>query len=103
MYLKMLVELAPQDGARIEALVARLFDEAAATPDAFEGRSGRTLQRVGDTLRGWAPANGPRAPVLRRLQARLDPICRGQAAGSAARGACERLLRGPTPGAAPNA
>lgn len=94
MHLALLVELAPDDAARIEALVARLVDEAAAAPDAFDGRSGRSLQRAGQALLGWAKA-GRHEAVLRRLQARLDPVCRGRAAGSPARSACEGVLRAP--------
>lgn len=94
MHLDMLVELAPQDGARIEALALRLFDEAARAPDAFEGRSARSLQGAGKALRGWAQANR-HAAVLRRLQARLDPLCRGLPAGSSSRSACEGVLRAP--------
>lgn len=99
MHLEMLVTLAPQDGARIEALAAHLFDEAARSPDAFEGRSARSLQGAGATLRGWAEATRHEA-VLRRLQARLDPRCRGLRAGTPPRSACEAVLRAPAKAAA---
>lgn len=103
MHLDLLVELAPQDGARIEALARRLFDEAARAPDAFEGRSGRSLQRAGATLRRWAQA-GRHDAVLGRLQARLDTVCRGLRAGTPPRSACEGVLRAPAKAqAAPSA
>ncbi|MBP5989926.1 MAG: thioredoxin fold domain-containing protein [Piscinibacter sp.] len=95
-YLRALVELAPQDAARIEALAARIIDEAAAQPDAFEARSGRSMQRVGKLLRDWDPL-GERAVVLQRLQQRLDAVCAKLPAGGEARGVCEGALK---PGAA---
>ncbi len=100
MHLDLLVELAPQDGARIEALARRLFDEASRAPDAFEGRSGRSLQRAGATLRRWAQASRHDA-VLGRLQARLDTVCRGLRAGTPPRSACEGVLRAPAKAPAP--
>jgi len=95
-YLRALVELAPQDAARIEALAARIIDEAAAQPDAFEARSGRSMQRVGKLLRDWDPL-GERAAVVQRLQQRLDAVCARLPAGGEARGICEAALK---PGAA---
>ncbi|MBS0440395.1 MAG: thioredoxin family protein [Proteobacteria bacterium] len=95
-YLRALVEFAPQDAARIEALAARIIDEAAAQPDAFEARSGRSMQRVGKLLRDWDPL-GERAAVLQRLQQRLDAVCAKLPAGGEARGVCEAALK---PGAA---
>ncbi len=95
-YLRALVELAPQDAARIEALAARIIDEAAAQPDAFEARSARSMQRVGKLLRDWDPL-GERAAVLQRLQRRLDAVCARLPAGGEARGVCEGALK---PGAA---
>jgi thioredoxin-related protein len=91
-YLRALVELAPKDAARIEAVAARIIDEAAAQPDAFEARSGRSMQRVGKLLRDWDPM-GERAAVLQRLQQRLDAVCAKLPAGGEARGTCEGALK----------
>lgn len=91
-YLRALVELAPQDAPRIEALAARLIDEAAAQPDAFEARSARSMQRIGKLLRDWDPM-GERAAVLQRLHWRLDAVCAKLPAGGEARGVCEGTLK----------
>jgi thioredoxin-related protein len=91
-YVATLVDLAPADEARIEAAVGRLFDEAAAQPNAFYERSARSLQRVGAKLQAWNKAKA-HAPVLQRLQARLDAVCARLPAGDAQRGTCERLLQ----------
>ena len=73
-YLNALVEFAPQDEPRIEKAASRLLAEAAKQPDAFYGRSARSLQRVGSKLQAWNRHNTHRA-ALGRLQAQLDGVC----------------------------
>ncbi|MBC7940048.1 MAG: thioredoxin family protein [Chitinophagaceae bacterium] len=91
-YLTALVELAPQDSARIEKLASRLLSEAARDGSAFEGRSARSLQRVGSKLMNWN-ADGKRAPVLRKLQAQLDAVCPKVDIADGQRAACEAVLK----------
>jgi len=93
-YVNALVDLAPQDEARIEKAVAQLFTEASAAPDAFYERSGRSLQRVGTKLLGWNKG-GQHAGAVARLQKQLDGVCAGLDKGDAKRGACEGLLKAP--------
>lgn len=91
-----LVELAPQDSARIEKAALQVFNDAASQPDAFYERSARSLQRVGKQLLAWATpaAGGPAAvAVLERLQTRLDGICRALPTADKQRAACENLLK----------
>ncbi|MGD9833766.1 MAG: thioredoxin family protein [Piscinibacter sp.] len=90
-YLRTLVELAPKDAARIEATAAALIDEAAAQPDAFEARSGRSMQRIGTLLRDWDPV-GEHAAMRQRLQQRLDAVCAKLPSGES-RSVCEGALR----------
>ena len=92
-YLTALVELAPQDAARIEKTAAQLFKEAAADAGAFEGRSVRSLQRVGKQLMAWNGDKNQHAAALRRLQAQLDGVCAKLDAGDGQRAACESLLK----------
>ena len=91
-YLAALVELAPQDGARIEKAAAQLLAEAGRDAGAFAGRSVRALQRAGSKLVGWG-AEGSPATVLHRLQAQLNGICSKVDAAEGQRAACEGLLR----------
>ncbi|MEQ1684548.1 MAG: thioredoxin fold domain-containing protein [Burkholderiaceae bacterium] len=91
-YVNALVDLSPQDEARIEKAVQQLFVEAAAMPDAFYERSGRSLQRVGTKLQGWNKG-GTHTAVLKRLQAKLDGVCGALPAGDAKRTNCEALLK----------
>jgi thioredoxin-related protein len=89
-YLSALVDLAPADAPRIEQTAALLLDEAAQDDGAFSGRSARVLQRMGRKLAGWG-ADPARAPVLQRLQARLDGVC--AKVDAAERATCTALLK----------
>ena len=92
-YLSALVDLAPHDAPRIERAADALLAEAAAQPNAFYERSARSLQRVGAKLRGWN-AGGAHADVVRRLQARLAPVCAALPANDGQRSTCEGLFKG---------
>ena len=89
-YLGALVELAPQDAARIEKTSAQLITEAARDAGAFEGRSLRAMQRVSTRLVSWN-VSGKQTATLRRLQAKLDPLCAKVDAGQ--KSACNALLK----------
>jgi len=89
-YLTALVDLAPKDAARIEKTAAQLFGEAAKDRAAFEGRSVRSLQRVGSKLVAWN-GDGKQAAAMKRLQAQLDGVC-GKV-DTAQRAACQALLK----------
>lgn len=96
-YLAALVDLAPTEASRIEQTAAQLFAEAAKDRGAFEGRSARSLQRVGNKLVAWN-GDGRQAAVLKRLQARLSPLCSKLDAADGQRAACQALLK-PKPAA----
>jgi thioredoxin-related protein len=91
-YVNTLIDLAPQDEARIERAVRQLFGEAAAQPNAFYERSARSLQRVGSKLQAWNKG-GKHAAVVQRLRAELDGVCAKLPADDVQRGVCEGLLR----------
>ena len=91
-YVSALVEMAPQDDARIEKAAAQLLTEAARQPDAFYERSGRSLQRVGAKLQGWNKG-GAHAATLKRLQAQLDGVCGALDANDPKRANCAALLK----------
>jgi hypothetical protein len=90
-YLGALVELAPQDSERIERVARQLFDEAAAMPDAFEARSGRSLQRIGSHLSAWGKGDA-RGDAMKRLQQQLDTVCTKLPA-SEPRTLCDGMLK----------
>lgn len=89
-YLAALVDLAPSDAGRIEAVAGRMIDEAARDSGAFHERSARSLQRMSRKLASWN-ADGRQAAVLQRLQARLAPLC--ARADESDRATCSGLLQ----------
>ncbi len=93
-YLAALVDLAPQDAARIEKVAAQMLREAAADAGAFDGRSVRSLQRAGSKLVAWN-GEGKHAAAMKRLQGQLNGVCAGLSKADAAgqRAACEKLLK----------
>lgn len=93
-YVSALVEMAPQDGARIEKAARQIFGEAAKQPDVFEQRNARALQRTASKLSAWNK-DGKHDAVLKRLRTQLDPVCAKVPAADAQRATCEKLLRAP--------
>jgi thioredoxin-related protein len=92
-YLAALVDLAPQDAARIERVAGQIVGEAAAQPDAFHERSARSLQRVAAKLAGWAK-DPAQVDAWRRVQAQIEPVCRKLPVADPQRSVCEGLLPG---------
>lgn len=92
MYLAALVDLTPQDDARIEKAAQRIIGEAVSQPDVFQQRNARSLQRVAGKLSAWN-RDGRHDAVIQRLRAQLDPVCAKVPAADAQRATCEKLLR----------
>jgi hypothetical protein len=90
-FVNALIELAPQDARRIEQAAGRLFAEASQQPDAFYGRSGRSLERVDAKLQAWSKS-GAHAAAIKRLQAQLDSVCGALDASDPQRARCTALL-----------
>ncbi len=98
-YVGALVDLAPQDAARIERVARQLFGEAAKDPAAFHERSARSLQRVGSKLGEWNK-DGQHDAALRRLaegqdgQPGLAALCGKREAADGQRATCEGIAKG---------
>lgn len=91
-YVAALIELSPEDTARIEKAAAQLFTEAGKDPGAFYERSERSLKKVAGLLGGWSRSPA-QAAAVGRLKAQLDGVCgKLDAADAKARSACEGLL-----------
>lgn len=91
-YFVALVDLAPQDAARIESLAAQLLREAAQDSASFHERSARSLQRVASKLKDWN--KGPaQAAVIQRLQQQLQGVCAGVSAADGQRQTCQGLIK----------
>ena len=95
-YVGALIDLAPQDAARIEQVAHGLFTEAAKDPASFHERSARSLQRVGSKLAAWNQ-DGRHDAALRRLSDGPDglaAVCGRLNAADAQRATCEGILKG---------
>ena len=91
-YFTALVELAPQETARIEAVAAQLLREASQDSGSFHERSARSLQRVGTKLREWN--KGPaQAEAVQRLQRQLAGVCAQVPQADGQRQTCQGLIK----------
>lgn len=91
-YLAALVDLSPQDSARIEATAAQLITEAAGQQGAFYERSARSMQKVGAKLVSWN-AGGKHQAALDRLRAQLAPVCGKLPASDPQRATCDGMIK----------
>ena len=92
-YFSALVELSPEDTARIEKTAAQLFAEAEKDPGAFYERSERSLKKVATLLATWSKTADQTAAVG-RLKAQLDGVCGKLDGGDAkAKAACQGLMK----------
>lgn len=92
-YLGALIELAPEDTARIEKTAAQLFAEAEKDPGAFYERSERSLKKVASLLAAWGKTPDQTAAVG-RIRAQLDGVCGKLDGGDAkAKAACQGLMK----------
>ena len=91
-YLSVLVDLAPNDSKRIESTAQTVFAEAAAQPNAFDQRSGRSLQRVGKKLQKWN-ADGKHQAVVDHVAMQLQGVCAKLPAGDPQRATCDGVFK----------
>ncbi len=94
-YLSALVDLAPDDSKRIEATAQAVFNEAGGQSNAFDQRSGRSLQRLGAKLAKWN-ADGKHQAVVDHLSAQVHGLCTKLPDGDPQRASCDAVFRAPT-------
>jgi thioredoxin-related protein len=90
-YVNKLIELSPQDSARIEKAASQVIGELDAAPETFYERNRRSLEKMGTQLTKWN-ANGKNAAVLKKLTAQLNGICTKLPEADSARGACSGVF-----------
>jgi thioredoxin-related protein len=91
-YVNALVDLSPQDAARIERAAGNVIGELDATADTFYGRNQRALDRMSKKLAAWDKGQQHDAS-LKRMRVQMTGVCSKLPAGDPARGTCESLLR----------
>ena len=73
-YVNALVDLAPQDVARIEKAAGSVIGELEPVPDTFYDRNLRALDRMGKKLAEWNKEPAQRA-ALARIRAQMTGVC----------------------------
>ena len=86
-YVLKLIEMAPQDSARIEKAATQVIAELDAAPDTFYERNRRSLEKMGTQLNAWN-ADSKHARVVQKLSAQLNGVCIKLPEKDSAREAC---------------
>jgi thiol-disulfide isomerase/thioredoxin len=97
-YVNRLIELTPQDGARIEKAAAGVLAELEAVPETFYERNRRGLEKMGQRLLAWN-SKGQHALVLKKLHAQLDAVCARLPPQDETRPACAAVFKAHIAGA----
>jgi len=91
-YVRALIELAPQDEARIEQAARSVIGELDPSPDTFYERNRRGLERLGAKLAGWNEKRRHEA-AMARIRAQMDAVCAKLPTADPARATCDGVMR----------
>lgn len=91
-YINTMIDLAPQDSARIEKAARKVIGELDPAPDTFYERNRRSLERVGKKLVAWNK-EGHHEDALKRIRAQMASVCAKLPASDPARTTCSGVLR----------
>jgi hypothetical protein len=91
-YVNRLIELTPQDAARIENTASRVLAEIDPVPETFYERNRRGLEKMGQRLLAWN-AKGQHAAALLKLKSQLDAVCVRLPVQDEARAACSGVFK----------
>jgi thiol-disulfide isomerase/thioredoxin len=90
-YVNALIDLSPQDSARIEKAALSVIGDIDATPATFYGRSQRSLDRIGKKLVVWNK-DQQHAASLALIRAQMAAVCAKLPSDDPARATCEQVL-----------
>jgi len=91
-YLKGVIELSPQDDARVTQVASSVLTEASAIPDAFYGRNRASLERLVTRLDSWNQDKQHTAAVQKVLS-QLAGVCAKLPASDPQHATCEGLAK----------
>ena len=91
-YISKLLEMSPQDSARIEKAATGLLSEVSPTPETFYERNRRVLQRLGKQLLAWND-KGEHQATITKLSRQLDQVCNKLPREDEARKACSAVFK----------
>jgi len=98
-YVNALVQLSPEDSARIDIAVNSVLGELEAAPETFYGRNQRALEKINGSLVRWekqAKNDARRDASLNRFRTQLASVCAKLPTTDPARASCERVGRAVT-------
>ncbi|MEO8303673.1 MAG: thioredoxin family protein [Betaproteobacteria bacterium] len=93
-YVNAMIDLTPDDTARIERAAAQVIGELEAVPDTFYDRNRRSLERMARKLVAWNKGN-QHQDTLRRVKTQLSSVCAQLPAKDPARAACDGVWNPP--------
>lgn len=91
-YLTKLIELAPQDEARIVKAASGILADLEPKPETFYERNSRNLQKMGVKLQGWNN-KGQHGAAIQKLTAQWNAVCAKLPEGDESRAACKSALK----------
>jgi len=90
-YINTMIDLAPEDSARIEKAALKVIGELDPAPDTFYERNRRYLERIGKKLAAWNKDN-QHTESLKRIHAQMASVCAKLPASDPARTTCRGVL-----------
>ncbi len=99
-YLVGLIEMTPEDSARIERVGLEVLGELEGSPDAFYQRTRQRLEQLSGRLLEWSAGDEARRAVVSKLRTRTAGVCAALPADDAGRANCEAFLKPADPAAA---
>jgi thioredoxin-related protein len=90
-YVSKLIELSPQDSARIEKAAAQVIGELDPSPETFYERNRRSLEKMGLQINKWN-TDGKNNSVVRKLASQLNAICTKLPETDSSRGVCNGVF-----------
>jgi thioredoxin-related protein len=91
-YVNALVDLAPQDVARIDQATASIIGELDPAPDTFYGRNQRALERMSKKLSAW-DREPKRNAALKRMRTQMASVCGKLPTVDPARASCDAIFQ----------
>ncbi len=91
-YLTKLIDIAPQDEARIAKVASGILADLEPKPETFYERNLRSLQKMGAKLIAWN-GKGQHSKVVTDLTAKLDAVCAKLPVGDESRAACSNAFK----------
>ena len=90
-YVAKLIELSPDDSARIEKAASQIIGELDPAPETFYERNRRSLEKMGTQLMAWNDKS-QHSKTLKALNSQLDTVCKKLPEKDPSREACDGVF-----------